>query len=217
MAPARFPAVGAQIRRRTDGILGEVYATDPPHNLLSVCWPTVPGAFAREDCTPDQFTRSWELTGARIPPPRETHVAIALISALVLFFLGGIVLHDSLSRYRSYDPLRPLSADAPSVLRNAQALDRKYGLRAAESCSGGADDYIRSITPHLFRWEEGQALTPRFDQYSLGVSSPGVLTMISTRARISDGFGTFSPIKIYCNYDTQNEDVLSYTSEPITP
>lgn len=217
MGSARFPIVGAQARRKTDGILGEVYATDPPHNLLSVRWATVPGAFAREEFTPDQFARSWELTGIRIPPPRDTHVAITLIALLVLVFLGGIVVHDSLSRYRAYDFFKPMASDAPGILNSAPALNQKYGLQAAETCADGADDYIRSATGHRFHWDNTQMLVPLFDHFSPTVSSPGVLTMISGKASVSDGFGTFNPISIYCNYDTQNQLVLSYASEGLKP
>ena len=213
MGPARFPVVGAQARRRTDGILGEIYATDPPHNQLSVRWPTVPGAYGWEDCTPDQFARVWELTGARSQPPRDTHVALVLITCLVLLFMGVVLVHDSNSRYLGYDRYLPLSADPVSILNNASALDAKYGLQAAERCSAGADDYIRSVTSHRFHWEQSETLVPRFNQFRPAVSGPGVLTMISTRAGVSNGFGVFTPITVYCNYDTQSEEVLSYASE----
>lgn len=217
MGPGRFPAVGAQARRRADGILGEVYASDPPHDLLSVRWATIPGAYAREDCTLDQFSRSWELTGLRVPPPRETHVAVGLIGLLVLLFLGGILLHDFLYRYQAYEFLRPAAGDPPSRLNNARSLDQKYGLQAAETCANGADDYIRSITSHLFRWDGMQSFEPRFDRFSPTVTTPGVLTMISGKARVSDGFGTFNPVTIYCNYDTQSREVLSYGSDSFRP
>lgn len=213
MGPARFPVVGAVARRRTDGILGEIYATDPPHNLLSVRWPTVPGAYEREECTPDQFNRAWELTGVEVKPPRETHVALVLIACLVLLFMGGVMVHDLNTGYLGYDPDRPLPTNTAGILNNAQALDAHYGLQAAERCSAGADDYIRSITSHRFHWEQSETLVPRFSQFRPTVSSPGVLTMITTRASVSNGFGIFNPITVYCNYDTQSEEVLSYASE----
>ncbi len=216
MGPGRFPAVGAQARRKADGILGEVYATDPAHQLLSVRWATVPGAYAWEDYTPDQFARCWELTGIHIPRPRETHAAVVLISLLVLLFFGGVVLHDSLSSYHAYNFYQPASVDA-GILHNAEALNRKYGLMAAETCAAGADDYIRSLTSHSFRWDSTQMLTPHFDEFSHSVSAPGVLTMISTHASISDGFGTFRPIRLDCNYDTQSREVLSYGAEGLKP
>lgn len=209
---AGFPAEGSQIRRKCDGILGEVYATDPPAKL-SVRWPTVPGAYAREDCTPDQFEQAWELTGARQTPPRETHVALGLIaSAVLLFFLFALV-HDTTSAYTGYDPYKPLAGDPAEVLNSASELKARYGLQAAEACAAGADEFIRSLTRHRFHWEATDTLTPRFDKFRPQVSAPGVLTLTSNKASVSNGFGVFSPIEIACNYDTQTREVLSYDGQ----
>lgn len=212
MAPAGFPEAGSQVRRKSDGVLGEVYDTDPPARV-SVRWATTPGAFAREDCSADQFARAWELTGARIPRPRDTHTALGLIAFTVLLFFVVVLVHDTTSAYTGSDPYKPLAVDSPSVLDSAQALDSKYGMQAAETCATGADEYIRSITRHRFHWVQSDVLAPYFDRFSPNLSAPGVLTMMSGKARVSNGFGVFHPIEIYCNYDTQSSEVLSYTAE----
>lgn len=209
-----LPAVGAQARRKSDGVLGEVYATDPPHNLLSVRWPTVPGAYAHEDVTADQFARAWELTGWYLEPPHETKVAMALIAVLVLLLFVVVIVHDArLTAYVPYEAVHPVNAPSQSILDNAQALHERYGLQAAESCASGADEYIRSITEHRFHWNDADALEPRFDRFESKVAAPGVLTMISNKAAVSNGFGVFKPLTIYCNYDVSSNEVLAYATE----
>lgn len=213
MGTVPLPAVGAQARRKADGILGEVYATDPPHNLLSVRWATVPGAYGHQDCTVDQFSRSWELTGIQLEPPRETHVALGLIALLILIVFCSVLVHDARSTYRGYDPFRPVIEEHATVLNSAQALHDKYGPLAAAACANEADDYIRSITGHRFHWNDTGPLDPRFDRFEPKVLAPGVLTLSSGKPDISNGFGVFAPITVYCNYDTQSNEVLSYSRE----
>lgn len=208
MGLAGFPEAGSQIRRKSDGVLGEIYAVAPPEKL-SLRWPSVPGAYHREDCTRDQFARNWDLTGARLAPPRETYIAIALIVIVVVAFFA-IVLHDASGSYKGYDPYKPVSADSPAVLNSMEALKAKYGMEAQEECAAGADEYIRSISRHPFHWEISSLLSPRFDRFSSTLSSPGVLTLLSNKASVSNGFGVFHRIEIACNYDTQIREVVSY-------
>lgn len=211
MGPVILPAVGAQTRRRSDGILGEVYSTDPSHNLLSVRWATVPGAYGHDDFTVEQFSRVWELTGVLVEPPRETYVALALIVAIVLSVLCAILVHNA-GPYLGYDKYRPIITESPNLINDARALHDRYGLQAAEACASGADEYIRSITQHRFHWTESNLLEPRFDHFNPVVSAPGVLTLSTSKPVVSNGFGVFTPITVYCNYDTQSSEVLSYTS-----
>lgn len=212
MGPAGFPVVGAQVRRKSDGILGEVYLTDSSRNLLSVRWATVPGAYGREDFTPEQFARVWTLTGVMVAPPHETKVALTLITALVVLLFVGVIIHNS-HGYNGYEPYMPLSVDTSTILNNAKALDGRYGVQASQTCAAGADDYIRSVAGHRFHWNDSEMLSPRFDRFVPAVSAPGILTMISGKAAVSNGFGVFSPITLYCNYDTQSHEVLSYAVE----
>lgn len=207
-----LPAVGTQVRRKADGVLGEVYAIDPPHDLLSVRWPTVPGSYGRQDCTPEQFARSWDLTGIQLAPPHETKVALGLIAFIVLFVFTFIMVRDSRSTYLGYDRYWPLVTMSPETMNNAHALYEKFGMTAASACASGADDYIRSITGHRFHWNDGVAIEPRFNHYNPAVAAPGVLTLISGKASVSNGFGTFNPVIIYCDYDTQSNEVLFYAS-----
>lgn len=157
MGPAAFPAKGAQAKRKADGILGEIYADDPPHNLLSVRWPTIPGAYDSADFTPEQFARVWELTGVQLAQPRPSAVAAGIIGAAILLFLISVLVHAGRSRYAAYDAVQPLTADNPATLHSAQLLDRKYGILAADQCAAGADEYLRSVTQHKYAWDDSGA------------------------------------------------------------
>jgi hypothetical protein len=216
MGPVSEPVVGAQARRKTDGILGEIYSVDPPSKLLSVRWATVPGTYGHEDYTAEQFARSWELTGIQLQPPRETHVALGLIALIVLLVFCSILVHDARSFYIGYDPFRPNVEQNSSILNDGAALNQKFGPLAATACGAGADDYIRSITEHRFHWNETSALEPRFDKFSPRVASPGILTLITSKPSVSNGFGLFSPITIYCSYDTEDNEVVAYSTESPT-
>lgn len=207
-----FPKAGSQVRRKCDGVLGEVYAVDPPAKLF-LRWPTIPGAYAHQECTPEQFAQAWELTGQRIEPARETHFAIALIAASVLLFFAFVLVHDRSSADIGNAAYQQAAADSPALLNSARGLDAKYGMQAAEACAAGADEYIRSITRHRFHWQASDSLTPRFNRFSLQLSAPGVLTLITSKASVSNGFGVFHPIVIICNYDTQGREVLSYAGQ----
>lgn len=205
---AGFPEAGSQIRRKSDGVLGEIYAVDPPEKL-SVRWASIPGAYHRVNYTLDEFARDWELTGVRLGRPRETYVAIGMITLVVLVFMG-FVLHNTSVPYIGYQTYKPVSADSAAVLDSAQALKAKYGVEAQQACAAGADEYIRSVTRHRFHWQPSDLLSPQFDRFSPALSSPGVLTLLSNKACVSNGFGVFQPVEIACNYDTQTHEVLSY-------
>jgi hypothetical protein len=213
MGSVSQPVVGAQARRKSDGILGEVYSVDPPRNLLSVRWATVPGTYGHEDYTVEQFARAWELTGLQIQPPRETRVALGMIALIVLLVFCSILVHDARSFYTGYYPFRPNAQENPSILNDAAALYQKFGALAATACTAGADDYIRSTTEHRFHWNDTNILEPRFDKFSPLVASPGILTLITNKPLVSNGFGVFSPISIYCSYDTENNEVVAYSAE----
>ncbi len=215
MGPGTFPEAGSQIRRRIDGVLGEVEAAQPAADLVSVRWPSVPGAWRREDCTLAEFGRHWELTGAHVAPPRPAHLALVFIAGAVLAFFVAVVVHgDRVDNRYQLDDAPVASDENPVPLNNAQALYGKYGLTAALRCAAGADEYIRSVTQHRFHWEdEGNGLVPRFSGFSSRLIDTGVLTLSSDKVRVSNGFGVSNPMRVYCNYDTQTGEVISYASQ----
>jgi hypothetical protein len=215
MSSLAFPTRGLQARRKSDGVLGEVYASDPERRTITVRWPTIPGTWAMKRCTQEQFEHDWELTGAHLAQgPYHSNAAPIAIGVFSFVFLVYVLLHNSGARYTAYEFPRNPAEDSPATLNSAEALDAKYGIGAADHCAAGADDYIRSIASHRFQWDDTGMFQNKFDSFEPVVDSPGVLTLTSRKARLSNGFGVFSPIEIFCNYDTQTKLVLSYASRP---
>lgn len=62
MAPMGFPARGSQVKRKTDGQVGVIYASDATKDVLTVRWAEQSGPNTLV-CTSEQFFRDWELTG----------------------------------------------------------------------------------------------------------------------------------------------------------
>lgn len=214
MISATFPQRGSQTRRKTDGVLGEVYASNPAHNSVTVRWPTIPGAYAMRECTSEEFERNWELTGVHFDPPRPSILAPSIIAFVSFVFLIYVLTRGTGTRYRPYENSEEEPNDPPATLYSAQALDAKYGVAAAERCAAGADDYLRSIARFRFHWDDSGMFENKFDSFEPNVVSPGVLTLTSNKAKLSDGFGQFRSIELFCNYDTQGHVVLNYASRP---
>jgi hypothetical protein len=101
-------------------------------------------------------------------------------------------------------------AEAPIDLNDTGALDKKYGIFANGHCESDADDYLRSIAQFDFNWDKTGFLEFKFDRYSKDVQAPGVLTMVSNKAKLQNGFGAYQHIELFCDYDTQKEKVLGY-------
>lgn len=93
------------------------------------------------------------------------------------------------------------------------ALDMEFGNEAQAACSDGANDYLREIELHDFSWDDdakgvnGQ----RFDKVTTHSEAPYVLTLVSTRAKLSNAFGGFSHINLYCSYNVKQKNVLGYS------
>ena len=62
MASIGFPERGAQVKRKADGLLGEVYVSDPSKGLLTVRWSAGSGHNTLV-CTSEQFFRDWDFIG----------------------------------------------------------------------------------------------------------------------------------------------------------
>jgi hypothetical protein len=103
---------------------------------------------------------------------------------------------------------------APAVSTNpgdAKALDEKFGTDALVYCASDADDYLRGASKFAFKWDEIGFLEQKFDKYLRHVSSPGVLTLVSSKVSLQNGFGAYQRIELLCEYDTQSKKVLGYS------
>lgn len=108
------------------------------------------------------------------------------------------------------------SSTAPPVpdtvvdLNDASALDEKYGTSATVYCASDADGYLRTIAKYDFKWDDVGFLETKFDKYLKRVSAPGVLTVVSSKAKLQNGFGAYQHIELLCDYDTQAKKVVRY-------
>ena len=213
MAVASFPEKGAQIRHKTDGTLGDVYASDPAKDILTVRWPTVPGAYATRDCSFEQFARDWELTGVHLAAERPGRTAPLILGLLILMFFVFVLARTRWSSYTAYDVSKILAADSLATLDDPQALDQKYGAQASTQCAAGVAAFLGSVAGNNYQWNPAGTA---FSTYRTNVTTPGVLTVVSNQAQIASAAGVLEPIVLLCNYDTQNRKVLSYsyTAQP---
>lgn len=105
------------------------------------------------------------------------------------------------------------------LLKNADnpfALDKKFSAAAQSACSSGADSYLRDIANYDFAWDsEADRWGIKFDKFSNTSAGPGLLTLMSTMAKLSNQFGAFNHIPLYCLYDARKDAVVGYSlSDP---
>lgn len=96
-----------------------------------------------------------------------------------------------------------------------KALDDRFGMQAQGACSASADDYLRSIARNDFAWDDDTKglFGVRFDKISVRSAGPGLLTLISTRAKLSNGFGAFQHVDIFCLYDARSDKVVRFAQD----
>jgi len=94
-----------------------------------------------------------------------------------------------------------------------KALQDRFGSDADARCTAGADTYLRSVAAHDFQWDEIQGgwLGYKFDKYSTRSVRPGLLTVISDKAKLSNAFGAFQHIDLYCLYDVGADKVVKFS------
>lgn len=91
-AAGGFPRKGAQVKRKGDGLTGEVYAVRPAKGLLAI---RRSGQSGQETLviSLEEFTRDWELTGNWILNPhwlRESSAYLLAIAVIAIGFFVGI-------------------------------------------------------------------------------------------------------------------------------
>ncbi len=101
--------------------------------------------------------------------------------------------------------------DSSIVSNDSKSLADKYGTYASSYCASDADDYLRTASQYAFKWDEIGFLGSKFDMHLKGVSSPGVLTLVSNKVELQNGFGGYERIELFCDYDTQHKKILGYS------
>jgi hypothetical protein len=87
MVSTGFPGRGAQVKRKADGLIGEVYASDPSKDLLTLRWSARSGHNTLV-CTSEQFFRDWDLTrGVKTDWTGRLIYSFLLITVLFVLFV----------------------------------------------------------------------------------------------------------------------------------
>ncbi len=207
MVSPKYPPKGAPAKRRADGLNGEVYVSSPTKDLVAVRWSAdnESGTFLY---SAEHFARDWELTVTRASSWKGRAAATALLVIIGICLYGGLRTYES--NPASPRPSTAPQQDSPAALADPRALLDKYGAIAASECSRGADEYVRSVANHGFKWENGGIYDEKFNEYLTVYVAPGVTTSISDKLLLQDGSGAFKRVELFCSYDTQKKQVLQY-------
>lgn len=202
MSSRKYPAKGAQVKRKEDGLAGQVYVSSPTTDLVAVRW-------QKEDETGtllydiDQFAREWELARTK---SAKWQVAAALI---VVAAVCGIGMWMGLRAWVAWRA----GGVAVAARQHAEAEERARddeGAQAERACSRGADGYLSSVAGNGFRWAYGATPDERFsDQVAVHVA-PGITTSVSDKLLLEDSTGVFKRVELVCSYDSDNNKVLRF-------
>ncbi len=198
----KYPPKDAQVRRKEDGLTGQVYVSSPTTDLVAVRW-------QKEDETGtllydiDQFARDWELTRTRRTKWKVAAAAVAIVAVC------GIALYFGLRAWYAWHAGGVAAAARQQPGAETRTLDDD-GARAELACSRGADEYLKSIASDRFRWAYGATPDERFsDQVAVHVA-PGITTSVSDKLLLEDSDGVFKRVELVCSYDSENNKVLRY-------
>lgn len=93
------------------------------------------------------------------------------------------------------------------------ALDKEFGSEAQAACSARVDDYLREIAKYDFAWDKDAEglMGVKFDKLSTASAGSGMLTLLTKRAKLSNGFGAFQHMDVYCLYNVSSKDVVRFS------
>jgi hypothetical protein len=198
----KYPAKGAQVKRKDDGLAGQVYVSSPTTDLVAVRW-------EKENETGtllyglEQFASEWE--PARRGSARWKAAAAWIVVVAVCAAAAWVGL-------RAWEASRAggvSAADRRQASGDEKSPDDE-GALAERACSRGADEYLRSIASDRFRWAYGATPDERFgDQVAVHVA-PGITTSVSDKLLLEDSTGVFKRVELVCSYDSENNKVLRY-------
>jgi hypothetical protein len=193
---------GAQVKRKEDGLAGQVYVSSPTTDLVAVRW-------EKEDETGsllydiDQFAREWELARTKSAKWKVAAAAFAIVAVC------GIGLYVGLRAWEAWHASGVAAAARQHADADARMLDDD-GAQAERACSRGADEYLRSIASGRFRWAYGATPDERFNGEVAVHVAPGITTSVSDKLLLEDSGGVFKRVELVCSYDSENNKVLRY-------
>lgn len=222
MSAASMPVKGSEVHRAADGLVAEVFAVDSAKDVVTLRW-RVGRKWETRVCTSEQFYQYWAV--ARIGPPKSSLGKVFLIVVGVVVLLlwlsnsqssntTSTTTQDSSSTSSSTSakaPAEPIEQPpTPAQLSDANSLDNRYDIAAESSCDVYSEDYLRSIAKFDYGWDKTGFLEQKFDKIMKQVVKPGVLTLVTHKAKLQNGYGAFEHITLYCDYDTQADKVLGF-------
>lgn len=203
MSSRKYPAKGAQAKRKADGLMAQVYVSSPTTDLVAVRW-------WKKDETGtllydiEQFSREWELmstSGARWK---------VLAGAIAIAALCGIGFYVGLRAWESTRASHVAAAARQQAGVDGRTPGENDGAVAAKSCSSGADEYLRTIAGGRFRWAYGATGYEKFDEEVATHVAPGITTSVSDKLLIENSNGVFKRVELVCSYDSGDNRVLRY-------
>ena len=201
MNSRKYPAKGAQAKRKADGLMGQVFVSSPTTDLVAVHW-------QKGDETGTllysigQFGREWDLVSTRSAKWKVGAAAIAFVAVC------GIGLYLGL---RAWESMRASRVAAAAQQAGAgRGTPEDDGAQAARACSRGADEYLRSAAGDRFRWAYGATPDQEFNEEVAVHVAPGITTSVSDKLLLEDSAGVFKRVELVCSYDSNDKKVLRY-------
>ena len=177
MPPASLPEKGARVRRIADGIVGEVYSSDPKKGLVDVRWRGRSGSGTLL-CAPEEFYRDWELT------KKSDFNRKGLTNAIVFPVIFGICFYVWLKACES-PPVRPVpSPPAPTSRASTPDAETSDPPAKLMECIESHDDGVKSdvklygeCAEEVVAWIKGCLKSGGGDERTCSAKSVDVLRM----------------------------------------
>jgi hypothetical protein len=92
------------------------------------------------------------------------------------------------------------------------ALDHEFGTEAQVACSSSVDEYLRSISRYDFAWDDDAKgwNGVKFNKVPRQSTGYGMLTLLTTRVKLSNAFGAFEHKDIFCLYNVASKNFVRF-------
>ncbi|HEY1255115.1 MAG TPA: hypothetical protein VGF01_10075 [Terracidiphilus sp.] len=141
-----FPEKGAQAKRKSDGIIGEVFNSNPRLDLITIRWRKGSG-FEALVCTSERFFHDWELIKKETTAPRS-YLALFILP-VVLGMIISFLIESRLSTPSKSDDLAQGQDVSQSPEKFTECIENNDDSSKADSklykdCSAEALAWVRN-------------------------------------------------------------------------